>query len=141
MGLRMAKISFTPGENEQIETVITLPEEKRSIIHGAVKDYKNRLVKDAIIKLFEVMDCHDHHPLKPITHTFSDENGQFILGPLLPGKTYMIMAWIDSVKIRELVIRPDNCPQTCVKASSEEILSLDDMNNPEEKEPFPFDVE
>ena len=141
MGLRIAKFCFTPGENEQIETVITLPEEKRSIIHGYVKDHKNKLVKDAIVKLFEVIDCQDHHSLKPLTHTFTDECGQFLLGPLTPGMTYAIMVWYDNVQIRELVIRPEDCKKKC-----DDCLPCDDdptmpKENADENTPFLFDDE
>ncbi|HEX9061047.1 MAG TPA: carboxypeptidase regulatory-like domain-containing protein [Clostridia bacterium] len=106
MGSRSVKFSFTPGENEQIETVIKIPEERRSIIHGIVKDCHNKIVRDAIVKLYEV-SLHDEHHLKPLTHVFTDECGQFAFGPLWAGKHYVIKVWINNVKIRELIIRPD----------------------------------
>lgn len=108
MGTRMVKFSFTPGENEQIETVIKLPEEHRSIIHGTVKDHCNRVVKDAIVKLYERVNSCDECCLKPLTHTFTDECGQFMFGPLWPCKRYAIKVLINDVKIRELVIYPDD---------------------------------
>lgn len=109
MGSRLVKFSFTPGENEQIEAVIKVPEERRSVIHGIVKDHKNRIVKDAVVKLFEVLNSHDENSFKPVTHTFTDECGQFLFGPLIACKHYVIKVWINNVKIRELIIHPDDC--------------------------------
>jgi len=111
MGSRLVRFNFTPGENEQIETVIKVPEEKRSVIHGIVKDHKGRMIKDAVVKLFEVLDPHDKCSLKPITHTFTDDCGQFLFGPLIACRHYAIKVWINDVKIRELVIHPDDCPK------------------------------
>lgn len=113
MGSRLVKFSFTPGENEQIEAVIKVPEERRSIIHGIVKDHKNRNVKDAVVKLFEVLNPQEECRLKPITHAFTDECGQFLFGPLIACKQYVIKVWINNVKIRELIIRPDDGNKPC----------------------------
>lgn len=109
MGSRMVRFNFTPGENEQLEAVIKLPEEKRSMIHGIVKDYKNRVVEDAIVKLFEVLSPHNDCAVKPISHTFTDDCGQFMFGPLIACKHYAIKVWINDIKIRELIIHPDDC--------------------------------
>lgn len=109
MGSRTVNFGFTPGENEQIETVIKIPEERRSIIHGIVKSHCNMVIPDAVVKLFECINHHGEQILKPITHTFTDECGQFAFGPLWPCRNYVIKVWINDVKIRELVIHPDNC--------------------------------
>jgi len=109
MGSRSVNFNFTPGENEQIETVITIPEERRSIIHGVVKNHCNKVVKDAIVKLYECTNHHDDQSLKPITHTFTDDCGQFVFGPLWACKDYVIKVWLNDVKIRELIIHPVDC--------------------------------
>jgi hypothetical protein len=108
MGARLVKFDFVPKENEQIEAVIRIPEEKRSVIHGIVKDWRNKVVKDAVVKLFEVVGSGNSNALKPITHTFTDEYGQFLFGPLCAYKKYVIKVWFDDVRIRELVITPDD---------------------------------
>lgn len=113
MGSRSVCFSFTPGENEQLETVITIPEEHRSVIHGIVKNHCGKVVKDAIVKLYECIIHHDEHILKPLTHTFTDECGQFVFGPLWPCRDYVIKVWVNDVKIREIVIHPDDC--NCAK--------------------------
>jgi hypothetical protein len=113
MGSRLVSFSFTPGENEQIETVIKLPQEHRSIIHGVVKNHCNKVVKDAVVKLFEFVIQDDEPSLIPLTHTFTDEYGQFLFGPLAACREYVIKVWVNDVKIRELVIRPEEyeCPE------------------------------
>ena len=109
MGSRTVSFGFTPGENEQLETVIKVPEERRSIIHGFVKSHCNKPIKDAIVKLFECINHNGEQILKPLTHTFTDECGQFAFGPLFPCRDYVIKVWVNDVKIRELVIHPDDC--------------------------------
>lgn len=108
MGARLVKFDFVPKENEQIEAIVRIPEEKRSVIHGVVKDWRNKVVKDAVVKLFEVVGSGGPNALKPLTHTFTDEYGQFLFGPLCAYKKYVIKVWFDDVRIRELVITPDN---------------------------------
>ena len=96
MGAGLVKFNFKTRPNEQIEAVIKVPEEVRSVIHGIVKNFKGEFVKDAVVKLLEV----EHYTLtkckvKPLTHTFTDECGQFLFGPLEPCKEYMIKIWYD----------------------------------------------
>lgn len=110
MGARLVRFNFIPKENEQIDAIIKIPEEKRSIIHGVVKDWCNKVVKDAVVKLFEVEGCGSSCILKPITHTFTDECGQFLFGPLCAHRKYTIKIWFNDIKVRELIITPeDNC--------------------------------
>lgn len=131
MGYRLSKICFTPGENEQIDCVIKLQWESRSVIHGVVKDCKNIVIKDAVVKLFEVVDSLDKCSLKPLTHAFTDECGQFLFGPLTANKHYVIKVWVDHVNMRELVVCSDDHHQnfsddkikhrhTCSQSSSNE---------------------
>ena len=34
----------------------------------------------------------------PVSHTFTDEHGEFVFGPLCPGKEYAIDIWVNDVK-------------------------------------------
>lgn len=122
MGSRLVSFNFKPGENEQIETIVKVPEEPRSVIHGVVKDHKNRVVKDAVVKLFELPNTTKPCKLKPLTHTFTDDCGQFLFGPLCPHKHYVIKVWIDSVNIRQIVVSPEDGDDECLcdSISSEE---------------------
>ena len=112
MGSRFVKFEFTPEENEQIEVNVKLPEEPRSVIHGIVRDHKNKLVKDAVVKLFEVTSSNKPCAVKPITHTFTDDCGQFLFGPLCPHKRYLIKIWVNDIKIRPMNVDFD-CDDPC----------------------------
>lgn len=34
----------------------------------------------------------------PVSHTFTDEYGEFVFGPLCPGKQYAIDIWVNDVR-------------------------------------------
>lgn len=108
MGSQMVKFTFEPGENEQIDAVIKMPNEPRSVIHGVVKNHKDELIENAIVNLFEADNSKNPFSLTPISHTFTDECGQFIFGPLYSGKQYVIKIWVNDIKFKELVVNPDN---------------------------------
>jgi hypothetical protein len=121
MGARLVKYDFCPKENEQIDAVIKLPEEKRSVIHGVVKDWKDKLVKDAVVKLFEVVSKGNSCSYKPIAHTFTDEMGQFLFGPLCPNKKYAVKVWFNDTKVREVIVEPDDDKDApCLQAGCED---------------------
>ena len=109
MGYKLINFEFVPDENEQIHAIVKVPKESRSVIHGIVKDCNNKIVKDAVVKLFKMVDPRKPHCLEPITHTFTDECGQFLFGPLCPHVKYVIKVWINHVKIRELIVKPGEC--------------------------------
>lgn len=114
MGARLVKFKFTPEENEQIEAVIKVPEENRSAIHGVVLDCRNKPVKNAVVKLLIIKDPSKPNTICPITHTFTDEFGQFLFGPLCPNKCYIVKVWFNDVKVREIVIKQETCNDPCL---------------------------
>lgn len=98
MSGKCAVCSICPKENEQIEAVIKLPEERRAVIHGTVLDENGNPVADAVVKLLQVVEgcklpC-------PLTHTFTDQYGQFLLGPLCPCKKYMLKVYKDNINVK-----------------------------------------
>lgn len=98
MSGRITSCPIKTGCNEQIEAVVKLSEEKRSVIFGTVLDCAGNPVQDAVVKLLQVVDgCKYPYPL---THTFTDECGQFLLGPLCPNTKYMLKIYKDNVLIR-----------------------------------------
>lgn len=113
MGYKLVHFNFVPEENEQIEAIIKVPKEPRSMIHGVVKDHCNKVVKDAIVKLFKMDNPNNPKALEPITHTFTDEHGQFMFGPLSPHVKYVIKVWINHVNTREIVINTDDHDDDC----------------------------
>ena len=45
------------------------------------------------------MDKHtEKEERKPVSHTFTDEHGEFVFGPLCPNKYYEILVWVNDVK-------------------------------------------
>lgn len=98
MSGKVAVCSVCPKENQQIEAVIKLPVEKRACIHGTVLDANGNPVADAVVKLLQVVDgcklpC-------PLTHTFTDQYGQFLIGPLCPNRKYMLKIYKDNIQIK-----------------------------------------
>jgi len=113
MGYKLVKFNVVPGENEQIDAIIKVPKEPRSIIHGVVLDEYNVPAKDAVVKLFKIIKQDDLRCLESVAHTFTDDCGQFLFGPLCPNVKYMIKVWINHVKTRELIIKPDSNNNPC----------------------------
>lgn len=83
---------------KQFDLNITLPEDDRNVIYGIVKDCYGEPIKDAVVKLIEVVcDC-GKEERRPVSHSFTDEDGEFVFGPLCCNKLYAIEIWVDSVK-------------------------------------------
>ena len=83
---------------KQFDLEITLPEDNRSVIYGVVKDCYQDPVADAVVKLVEVVcECGKDERI-PVSHTFTDCNGEFVFGPLCPGKQYAIDIWVNDVR-------------------------------------------
>lgn len=129
MGSRLVKIDFKSGENEQIKTMIKIPKEKRSIVYGMVIDYNGQIAKDAVVKLFEVTN--QPNKLKPLTHTFTDEQGQFLFGPINANKKYVIKVWYDNVKTKQITVTPDDINDTSEDNINNEKIgtNINDDNN------------
>ncbi|HSQ87532.1 carboxypeptidase-like regulatory domain-containing protein [Romboutsia sp.] len=106
MGYKLTKFSIVPCENEQIDAVIKVCKEDRSVFYGVVLDECNEPVEDAVVKLLEV---NKDGCLEPKYHTFTDEDGQFLFGPLDPRVEYVIKVWIKHEKSRMIVIHDDEC--------------------------------
>lgn len=85
-------------KGKQFDLEITLPEDNRNVIYGIIKDCYKEPVEDAVVKLIEV--CYDYgkEERNPVSHTFTDKDGEFVFGPLCPDKKYEIQVWVDRVK-------------------------------------------
>ena len=83
---------------KQFDLDITLPEDNRDVIYGVVKDCFKDPVTDAVVKLVEIFyDC-GKEERRPIGHTFTDCEGEFVFGPLCPGKQYALQIWVNDTK-------------------------------------------
>ena len=83
---------------KQFDLDITLPEDNREVIYGIVKDCFKEPVKNAVVKLVEIIYEHDKEERRPIGHTFTDKEGEFVFGPLCPGKVYALQIWVNDTK-------------------------------------------
>jgi len=86
------------AEGKQFDLDITLANDHRDVIYGVIRDCFKEPVKDAVVKLVEVDYKYGKKELKPVSHTFTDKEGEFVFGPLCPGKKYAIQIWKDDVK-------------------------------------------
>ena len=83
---------------KQFDLDITLPEDNRSVIYGVVKDCCQEPIRDAVVKLVEVVCECGKEERRPVSHTFTDKEGEFVFGPLCPNRFYEIEIWVDRVK-------------------------------------------
>ena len=86
------------AEGKQFDLDITLANDHRDVIYGIIRDCFKEPVKEAVVKLVEVDYKYGKKELKPVSHTFTDKDGEFVFGPLCPGKKYAIQIWKDDVK-------------------------------------------
>lgn len=96
MSGRVSVCSICPKENEQIDAVIRISKERRSCIYGTILDECGEPVADAVVKLLQVCN----KGIVPLTHTFTDQYGQFLLGPLCANQKYMLKIYKDNITLR-----------------------------------------
>ena len=83
---------------KQFDLDITLPEDNRDVIYGVVKNCFKEPVSNAVVKLIEIVCEHGKEERRPIGHTFTDKEGEFVFGPLCANRLYEIEIWVDQVK-------------------------------------------
>ena len=83
---------------KQFDLEITLPEDNRSVIYGVVKDCCQEPICNAVVKLVEVVCECGKEERRPVSHTFTDKDGEFVFGPLCANRFYEIEIWVDQVK-------------------------------------------
>ena len=87
------------SDGKQFDIDVVLPEDNRNVIYGTIKNRYKDPIKNAVVKLVEVSIGKDGMKRRiPISHTFTDENGEFVFGPLCPDKDYAIDIWVDDVR-------------------------------------------
>ncbi len=94
----IVKVDGFIEKGKQFDIEINLPEDDRNVIFGVIKDCYKDPVEDAVVKLIEV--CHEYgkEERRPVSHTFTDKDGEFVFGPLCPDKTYEILVWVNKVR-------------------------------------------
>ena len=83
---------------KQFDLDIRLPEDNRNVIYGIIKDSYGDPVRDAVVKLIEIVYEHGKEKRRPVSHTFTDNEGEFVFGPLCERKVYAIQIWANAVK-------------------------------------------
>ncbi len=102
MPLYPVRFAFTPGQNERIEAVVTVPKERRAIIHGTVFDTDGARVPYAVVRLFVCSG----DTLEPEADAFTDADGEFVFGPVEADKAYVVKVYVNGVTLREITIKP-----------------------------------
>lgn len=102
-------------KGKQYDIEVKVPEDKRAVVFGIVKDEYGDPICDAVVKLIEVEKMLGREERKPVSHTFTNENGEFVFGPLCPDKFYDLQIWVDRVKHVKIchIARPKK--QNCLK--------------------------
>ena len=86
------------ASGKQFDLDITLPKDNRNVIYGIIRDHHKEPIKDAVVKLIEVVKDCGKEERRPVTHTFTDKEGEFVFGPLCPDKYYEIQIWANRVR-------------------------------------------
>ena len=101
------------SNGRQFDIDITLPQDNRNVIYGTIRNTCKEPVKDAVVKLVEIVIGKDGMKKRiPISHTFTDEYGEFVFGPLCADKVYAIDIWVNDVrncKISAICHREGKC--------------------------------
>jgi len=94
----VVKVDGSIATGKQFDLDIVLPEDNRNVIYGVIKDCYREPVCDAVVKLIEISMDYGKKVRRPVSHTFTDEDGEFVFGPLCPNKNYEIEIWVNEVK-------------------------------------------
>ena len=93
------------ANGKQYDLDITLANDNRDVIYGIVRDCFKDPVKDAVVKLVEVDFKYGKKEITPVSHTFTDKEGEFVFGPLCADKKYAIQIWKDDVKHIKICVK------------------------------------
>lgn len=94
------------SNGKQFDLDIILPEDERDVIYGTVKNPFKEPIVDAVVKLIEI--DYEKEGIKkriPVSHTFTNKNGEFVFGPLCPGKQYAIDIWVNDVQHYDIKVK------------------------------------
>ncbi len=92
------KVDGFVEKGTQYDLEINLPGDNRDVIFGVIRDFYKEPIEDAVVKLIEVSHDCGKIERKPVSHTFTDKDGEFVFGPLCPDKHYEIQFWANKVK-------------------------------------------
>jgi len=100
----------------QFDLEVVLPKDDRDAIFGVIKDFYREPICDAVVKLVEIEFCDGKKIRKPVSHTFTDQDGAFVFGPLCPDRKYEILVWANKVNNVKLCAKC-NREMDCLKGT------------------------
>ena len=110
------KVDGNIAGEKQFDLDIMLPVDDRDFIYGTVKNCFKEPVKNAAVKLVEIV-CEDvKKERRPVGHTFTDKDGEFVFGPLCPDRKYAIQIWANETKKIKVFAKP-NREGFCLKGT------------------------
>lgn len=112
---KMIEMNGFIEKGKQYDIEVKVPEDRRSVAFGVVKDEYGDPICDAVVKLIEVEKMLGKEERKPVSHTFTNENGEFVFGPLCPDKNYDLQIWVNRVKHVKICHISKSKKQDCLK--------------------------
>ncbi len=113
------EVSGMIEKGNEYDLDITLSDDSRDVIYGVVKNYFKHPIENAVVKLIEIDKKNEKTKRKPVTHTFTNKDGEFVFGPLCPNKKYAIEIWVNAVKHVKLCAKCNN-EEPCLEGTSME---------------------
>lgn len=114
MSEQLIKYQSTTYGDRYIDAIVETGDDNRGVIYGRVVNKHNKPVSDAVVKLIILQDANDPLSILPVTHTFTDEYGQFLFGPLPPNKNYLIKIWHDDIFIKSVTVKEKEARHSCI---------------------------
>ncbi|MCL2341986.1 MAG: hypothetical protein FWC53_02860 [Firmicutes bacterium] len=124
----VVKVDGFIEKGTQFELEINLSEDRRNVVFGILKDCFNEPVEDAVVKLIEI----EHDERKPVSHTFTNKEGEFVFGPLCPDRVYEILFWVNKVKHVKICEETSHVG-TCLRGVHLECNDVEDEHECEEE--------
>lgn len=121
------------ADGKQFDLDITLPKDNRNVIFGTIKNSYKEPVEDAVVKLIEIKYGKDGRKERiPVSHTFTNENGEFVFGPLCPDKEYAIDFWANAVRHYKMCAKTEK-DTNCLKGMPAQICGCKPDHKPDYK--------
>jgi len=128
-GKKDLKVDGFIEKGTQYDVDIIVPEDNRNVIYGKLKNQYHKPLHNAVIKLIEVSKDFGKKKRIPITHTFTDKDGEFVFGPLCPDKHYEIQVWYNDVK-HVKINKECTIKQECLEPDDDYECNMDMLPEP-----------
>ena len=112
---------------KQFDVEIVGQTDNRNVVFGTIKDEYGDPIQDAVVKLIEVEKIMGKKIRKPVSHTFTDSEGEFVFGPLCPNKNYEIQFWANRVKHVKICKNCKPKKLKCLKGEKVECKNSDEQ--------------